>query len=151
MGMSSDEKHFQELCFKAQSLIENIEKAIHDLDEDKKEREEAANQAADDYVEDLTDLLMSEDKYSERSQHVLNEIRYIYFLNELLKADIKKRGAVELFIQGSQTLWRDNKSVDKIVKNSGEIIKLLEKLGLTPPQIEANKPKPDESDDFDDF
>jgi hypothetical protein len=57
-------------------------------------------------------------------------------LLELLKQDhfqdIKERGVIELFKIGSQEIFRDNKSVDKILKIVERQRKLLSELFLTP-------------------
>jgi hypothetical protein len=57
-------------------------------------------------------------------------------LLELLKQDrfqdIKERGVIELFKNGSQEIFRENKSVDKILKILERQRKLLSELFLTP-------------------
>jgi len=46
--------------------------------------------------------------------------------------DIRKRGVVELFQNGSQTMYRQNKSVDAILKIVEQQRKLQAELKLTP-------------------
>jgi hypothetical protein len=46
--------------------------------------------------------------------------------------DIKERGVVELFKNGSQEMFRENKSVDKVLKIVEQQRKLQAELKLTP-------------------
>ncbi|MEY8750753.1 hypothetical protein [Alkalicoccobacillus gibsonii] len=46
--------------------------------------------------------------------------------------DIQKRGTVEYFKNGTQEMWRDNKSVDKVMKTMETQRKLLAELRLKP-------------------
>lgn len=64
--------------------------------------------------------------------------------------DIKERGVVELFKNGAQEMYRENKSVDKILKIVEQQRKLLAELKLTP----ASDKRVTEVvtvDDFEDF
>lgn len=69
---------------------------------------------------------------SERTLMLVDNIVLLEQLKRSHLADIKKRGAVEFFEQGSQKMWRDNKSVDKVLKIVEQQRKLQAELKLTP-------------------
>jgi phage terminase small subunit len=83
---------------------------------------------------------------------IINDIALLEQTKILLIEDIEKRGVSELFINGTQEMIRENKSVDKIIKFVEQQRKLLSELKLTPASkkiLESAAGK--DGDDFDDF
>ena len=64
--------------------------------------------------------------------------------------DLKQRGVVEFFKNGSQEMYRENKSVDKILKVVEQQRKLLAELQLTPAS-EKKVAEVVEVDEFEDY
>lgn len=87
-------------------------------------------------AKDLFDIIISELKENNNlnpqtimladNMALLEELKYQHL------DDIKKRGVVELFKNGAQEMWRDNKSVDKVLKIVGQQRSLQAELKLTP-------------------
>lgn len=89
---------------------------------------------------------------SERTLMIVDNMALLEQLKQHLIEDINKRGEVEFFKNGSQEMFRDNKSVDKILKIVEQQRKLQAELKLTPASDRkvAGLVDPDE-DDFDKF
>lgn len=68
-----------------------------------------------------------------------------------LLVDIKERGVVEYFVNGSQEMYRDNKSIDKVNKIVEQQRKLLAELKLTPASQKEAVRKVTKGDDFEGF
>ena len=80
----------------------------------------------------LCDELEKEDSLDSRSIMLVNNIVLLEQMKYNLYDDILTRGVVELFVNGSQELFRDNKSVDKIKAIVEQQRKLQAELKLTP-------------------
>ncbi|MBD1373724.1 P27 family phage terminase small subunit [Hazenella sp. IB182357] len=76
--------------------------------------------------------LEKDDALDERTALIVESIALLEQMKQSLLKDIKKRGVVELFVNGSQEMFRDNKSVDKVLKVVEQQRKLLNELQLTP-------------------
>lgn len=77
------------------------------------------------------------DEISESVLHIVRDIALLENSKQQLIADIKERGVVELFKNGSQEMMRDNKSVDKVMKIVEQQRKQLSELQLTPASRKA--------------
>lgn len=101
----------------------------------------------------LAEELEKEDELNARSIMLVNNIALLEQMKFNLYDDILTRGVVELFVNGSQELWRDNKSVDKIKGIVEQQRKLQAELKLTPASekkvVEVIKEQP--SNPFKDF
>ncbi|URN94567.1 MAG: P27 family phage terminase small subunit [Candidatus Pristimantibacillus lignocellulolyticus] len=80
----------------------------------------------------LVNELEIDGNLSERTLMLVDNIVLLEQLKRAHIADIKKRGSVEYFKNGSQEMWRDNKSVDKVIKIVEQQRKLQAELKLTP-------------------
>src|SRR5690606_302478 len=69
---------------------------------------------------------------NERTLIIVDNIVLLQQLKQEHMDDIKERGVVELFKNGSQEMFRENKSVDKILKIVEQQRKLQAELKLTP-------------------
>ncbi|MET3507043.1 P27 family phage terminase small subunit [Halalkalibacter oceani] len=72
------------------------------------------------------------DKFNDKTYLIINNFALLEQMKLDLIADIRKRGVVELFKNGSQEMMRDNKSVDKVMKTIEQQRRLLAELRLTP-------------------
>lgn len=106
----------------------------------------------------LVEELRIDANLSERTIMLVDNIVLLEQLKQEHQRDIKERGTVELFENGSQKMWRENKSVDKILKIVEQQRKLQAELKLTPasdrkvsgplPNGEGDSGKGDEFDRF---
>jgi hypothetical protein len=84
----------------------------------------------------MFDLLIQElEKESNLNDKTIMIVDNIVLLEQLKHEhldDIKERGVVELFKNGSQEMFRENKSVDKVLKIVEQQRKLQAELKLTP-------------------
>jgi P27 family predicted phage terminase small subunit len=76
--------------------------------------------------------LEKENALNDRTMMIVDNIVLLEQLKQDHMADIKERGVVELFKNGSQEMFRENKSVDKILKIVEQQRKLQAELKLTP-------------------
>ncbi|KKC49526.1 hypothetical protein VE23_24815 [Paenibacillus sp. D9] len=80
----------------------------------------------------LVEELRIDNNLSERTIIIVDNMVLLEQMKQDSIADVKKRGAVEFFKNGSQEMYRDNKSVDKILKIVEQQRKLQAELKLTP-------------------
>ncbi|SHF20516.1 phage terminase, small subunit, putative, P27 family [Seinonella peptonophila] len=76
--------------------------------------------------------LEKESQLNDRTILIVDNITLLEQLKHEHVDDIKERGVVELFKNGSQEMFRENKSVDKILKIVEQQRKLQAELKLTP-------------------
>lgn len=76
--------------------------------------------------------LEKENILNDRTIMIVDNIALLEQLKHQHLDDIKERGVVELFRNGTQEMYRENKSVDKILKIVEQQRKLLAELKLTP-------------------
>lgn len=84
----------------------------------------------------LFDIVIREleidDNLSDRTIMITDNLALLEQLKQQHLVDIKDRGVVELFINGSQQIYRQNKSVDSVIKIIEHQRKLQAELKLTP-------------------
>lgn len=101
----------------------------------------------------LIEELDKEDDLNAKTVMLVNNIVLLEQMKYNLYDDILTRGVVELFKNGSQEMFRDNKSVEKIKGLVEQQRKLQAELKLTPASkkkvVEVIKEK--ENDEFDNF
>ncbi|ERI10902.1 P27 family phage terminase small subunit [Aneurinibacillus aneurinilyticus] len=94
-----------------------------------------------------------DDNLSDRTIMITDNIVLLEQLKQQHLDDIKNRGVVELFINGSQQIYRQNKSVDAIIKIIEHQRKLQAELKLTPASDRkvsgALDPEGQKGDEFD--
>jgi P27 family predicted phage terminase small subunit len=76
--------------------------------------------------------LEKENALNDRTMMIVDNIVLLEQLKQEHMDDIKERGVVELFKNGSQEMFRENKSVVKILKIVEQQRKLQAELKLTP-------------------
>lgn len=106
--------------------------------------------AAKDLFKIIVAELEKESNLNDRTILLVDNIALLEQMKQELLDDIKTRGVVEFFKNGSQEMFRDNKSVDKILKIVEQQRKLLAELQLTPAsakRVEAVVAR----DEFEDF
>jgi P27 family predicted phage terminase small subunit len=98
----------------------------------------------------ITQELEKEGNLNDRTLMIVDNMVLLEQLKQEHFEDIKQRGVVEHFVNGSQEFFRENKSVDKILKIVEQQRKLQAELKLTP----ASDKRVSEVvavDDFEDF
>lgn len=80
----------------------------------------------------LIQELEKDDNLNDRTLMIVDNMVLLEQLKQEHMDDIKERGVVELFKNGSQEMFRENKSVDKILKIVEQQRKLQAELKLTP-------------------
>jgi P27 family predicted phage terminase small subunit len=80
----------------------------------------------------ITQELEKEGNLNDRTMIIVDNMVLLEQLKQEHMEDIKERGVVELFKNGSQEMFRENKSVDKILKIVEQQRKLQAELKLTP-------------------
>lgn len=98
----------------------------------------------------LVDELESTGSLDDKTMLLVDNIVLLEQLKHEHYDDIKERGVVELFKNGAQEMYRENKSVDKIIKLVEQQRKLMNELRLTPASIKKVVSGGD-GDDFEDF
>lgn len=76
--------------------------------------------------------LETENNLNDRTILLVDSMALLEQMKHQLLDDLKIRGVVEFFKNGAQEMYRDNKSVDKILKIVEQQRKLLAELRLTP-------------------
>lgn len=111
--------------------------------------------AAVDMFNILVSVLEAENKMSQETLMIVDNIILLEQAKQYLIDDIKKRGVVELFRQGEQEFYRENKSVDKLLKIVEQQRKLQAELRLTPASDKkvagAVEPDGNKKDEFSKF
>jgi len=82
--------------------------------------------------ENIVEELRIDSNLSKRTLVLVDNLVLLEQLKQDAIADIKLRGSVELFKNGTQEMYRENKSVDKILKIVEQQRKLQAELKLTP-------------------
>lgn len=80
----------------------------------------------------LVQVLEEEDNLNDKTMIIVNNMVLLEELKQQHLDDIKKRGVVEWFENGSQQMWRENKSVGNVLKIVEQQRKLQAELKLTP-------------------
>lgn len=87
-------------------------------------------------AKDLFNILMQElnaaENLNERTILIVDNMALLEQLKHAHLDDIKQRGVVEYFVNGSQEMWRENKSVGNVLKIIEQQRKLQAELKLTP-------------------
>ncbi|KZR60396.1 P27 family phage terminase small subunit [Pseudobacillus badius] len=97
-----------------------------------KPRSAITRKIAKDLFYTLIEELRVDSNLSKRTLILVDNIVLLEQMKQDSIDDVKKRGTVELFKNGSQEMYRDNKSVDKILKIVEQQRKLQAELKLTP-------------------
>jgi phage terminase small subunit len=80
----------------------------------------------------LTQELEKDNNLNDRTIMIVDNMTLLEQLKQDHYKDIKQRGIVEIFEQGPQRFYRENKSVDKILKIVEQQRKLQAELKMTP-------------------
>ncbi|SFT04186.1 P27 family phage terminase small subunit [Marininema halotolerans] len=88
--------------------------------------------AAKDMFQILVQELQKCDALNDRTIMLVDNMVLLEQIKQGLLDDLKERGIVELFINGSQEMYRDNKSADKVLKVVEQQRKLQAELRLSP-------------------
>lgn len=99
------------------------------------------------YYEDLAEQVGTMRMLTPSVDYMLRDIAYLEQLKEAFERDIEKRGATELFQQGRQKLYRENKSVAGLCRVTDQQRKLLAALKLIQPGGD-DEPAQEEADAF---
>lgn len=105
------------------------------------------SQRARAYYEDLAGQVGKARMLTPSVDNMLQDIAYLEQLKEAFELDIEKRGATELFAQGRQKLYRENKSVAGLCRVTEQQRKLLAALKLIQPGGD-DEPAQEEADAF---
>lgn len=105
------------------------------------------SQRARAYYEDLAGQVGKARMLTPSVDNMLQDIAYLEQLKEEFERDIEKRGATELFQQGRQKLYRENKSVAGLCRVTDQQRKLLAALKLIQPTGD-DEPAQEEADAF---
>ncbi|CAM5794861.1 P27 family phage terminase small subunit [Brevibacillus borstelensis] len=97
-----------------------------------KPKKEIKNRDAKKLFEILIRELEIDDNLSDRTIMIADNMALLEQLKQEHIKDIKDRGVVELFVNGSQQMYRQNKSVDAVIKIIEHQRKLQAELKLTP-------------------
>lgn len=120
-----------------------------------KPKQEIKNKAAKKLFEILIRELEIDDNLSDRTIMIADNMVLLEQLKQQHIKDIKERGAVELFVNGSQQMYRQNKSVDAVIKIIEHQRKLQAELKLTPASDRKVSgvvdPEGGDKDDFEKF
>ncbi|WP_230202563.1 P27 family phage terminase small subunit [Paenibacillus ihumii] len=97
-----------------------------------KPKKEIKHRAAKRLFEIIIRELEIDDNLSDRTIMITDNIALLEQLKQQHIDDIRARGVVELFKNGTQEIYRQNKSVDAIIKIIEHQRKLQAELKLTP-------------------
>ncbi|GIO39308.1 hypothetical protein J41TS12_41690 [Paenibacillus antibioticophila] len=97
-----------------------------------KPKKEVKHRAAKKLFEIVIRELEIDDNLSDRTIMITDNLALLEQLKQQHIDDIKLRGVVELFKNGTQEMYRQNKSVDAIIKIIEHQRKLQAELKLTP-------------------
>lgn len=87
--------------------------------------------------EDLKDQLMDQNKIGSQYDDLLDHAIYLFTLKDSLQEDILAKGLrIKSATGNGYKKEEDNKSVDKLLKVSAQLMKVLNELGLKEPQTE---------------
>ncbi|PLR93199.1 P27 family phage terminase small subunit [Bacillus sp. T33-2] len=97
-----------------------------------KPKKNIKNREAKKLFQIIVEELRIDSNLSERTIMLVDNMVLLEQLKQDAIEDIRVRGSVELFKNGSQEMFRENKSVDKILKIVEQQRKLQAELKLTP-------------------
>lgn len=84
--------------------------------------------------EDLKDQLIDQNKLGHQYDDLLDHAVYLFELKDKLQNDINKNGIrIKSMTGNGYEKEEDNKSVDKLLKVSAQLMKILNDLGLKEP------------------
>lgn len=87
---------------------------------------------------DLLDQMQRRGLYGKQYEDLVEDYIALWDVKEKLIADIKKRGAVVDYVSNNGTTnKRKNDSVGDLLKVNGQMLKILDALGLDPEADEA--------------
>lgn len=112
------------------------------------ERARLISARAKDFYSRLIEQVGAERMITASIENMISDIAYLEQLKESFEADIEKRGATELFQQGRQRLYRENKSVAGLCRATDQQRKLLAALKLIQPSAGDDEPAQEEADAF---
>lgn len=85
--------------------------------------------------EDLKDQLIDQNKLGHQYDDLLDHAVYLFELKDKLQNDINKNGIrIKSMTGNGYEKEEDNKSVDKLLKVSAQLMKILSELGLNEPK-----------------
>lgn len=100
----------------------------------------------------LIAALEEENKLNDSTILIVNNFAYLEQMKQMFHLDINQRGVMELFKNGSQEYYKENKSVANVLKIVESQRKLQAELKLTPATdkkiTEVIEEKVDEFDEF---
>ncbi|RUT48608.1 hypothetical protein EJP82_01310 [Paenibacillus anaericanus] len=97
-----------------------------------KPKKEIRHRSAKKLFEIIISELEIDDNLSDRTIMITDNMALLEQLKQQHIEDIKDRGVVELFRNGTQEIYRQNKSVDAVIKIIEHQRKLQAELKLTP-------------------
>ncbi|SDD27360.1 Phage terminase, small subunit [Paenibacillus sp. UNCCL117] len=118
-----------------------------------KPKKEIKHRAAKQLFEIIIRELEIDENLSDRTIMITDNMALLEQLKQQHIEDIKNRGVVELFVNGAQQMYRQNKSVDAVIKIIEHQRKLQAELKLTPASDRkvsgvVNPEGGDQGDDF---
>ena len=95
--------------------------------------------------EDLKDQLIDQNKLGHQYDDLLDHAVYLFELKDKLQNDINKNGIrIKSMTGNGYEKEEDNKSVDKLLKVSAQLMKILNDLGLKEPTVDTGGENSDE-------
>jgi len=95
--------------------------------------------------EDLKDQLIDQNKLGHQYDDLLDHAVYLFELKDKLQNDINKNGIrIKSMTGNGYEKEEDNKSVDKLLKVSAQLMKVLNDLGLKEPTVDTGGENNDE-------
>ena len=95
--------------------------------------------------EDLKDQLIDQNKLGHQYDDLLDHAVYLFELKDKLQNDINKNGIrIKTMTGNGYEKEDDNKSVDKLLKVSAQLMKVLNDLGLKEPTVDTGGENNDE-------
>ena len=95
--------------------------------------------------EDLKDQLIDQNKLGHQYDDLLDHAVYLFELKDKLQNDINKNGIrIKTMTGNGYEKEYDNKSVDKLLKVSAQLMKVLNDLGLKEPTVDTGGENNDE-------
>ena len=145
-----------------ENQIENMEKATNVIEKISKEEKAKKNKAAkrkkeqeekiSKMREDLQNQLISQNKFGEQFNDMVEHYLFLVKLKDDLKYDIMDNGLrYEVTTGNGYTATKPNESVQNLTKVSSEMRKILQDLDLKEPEVdlqESNEPEEGVGDDL---
>ncbi|MFA7185594.1 MAG: P27 family phage terminase small subunit [Victivallales bacterium] len=99
----------------------------------------------------LIEELQKSDRLNKQTFRLVDDMVLLEQIKQKCYEDVMTRGVMELFENGKQVMYRENKSVDKILKIVEQQRKLQAELKLTPASDKKVSKAVGPDDDFDNF